>query len=259
VTNYVKLDETQAPPADGGSGSDNGSEQKPAGKMTGTVTASSLNIRAGAGTKYAKVGSLSKGAKVEILETTTVNGATWGRMEKGWVHMGYIKLDPNSGSAPGGSSSGNDSGSASGGTSSGSGSDNATGNTNGATGKITGADWLRVRSGPGTNYSKVDSLARGTKVTIYEIQTVNGTDWGRISQGWICMTYVTMDKGAVVPGTVKTVTASSLNIRSGPGTSYEKVGSYTKGNKVEILETKVVGNTTWGKTDKGWISLDYVS
>lgn len=56
-----------------------------------------------------------------------------------------------------------------------------------------------------------------------------------------------------------TVTASSLNIRKGPGTSYPVVGSIAKGGAYTIVETS--GN--WGllksyeKDRNGWICLDY--
>lgn len=51
------------------------------------------------------------------------------------------------------------------------------------------------------------------------------------------------------------VTADVLNIRSGPGTSYSKVGSITDGGVYTIVETS--GN--WGrlKSGAGWICLDY--
>ena len=239
LTNYVKLDQTQSKPE----------SAVPAG-MTGVVTASSLNVRAGAGTGYDKVGSLSKGTRVMILETTKVGSAEWGRIDQGWIHLGYIKLDSGSTSTGSGSSDNSSSGST---TESG-------GNTaSGVTGKVTGTDWLRVRSGPGTNNTHLTSIAGGTKVTILETTKVGNTEWGRIEQGWICLDYVTLDKPAASEPQTKTVTASALNIRSGPGTGYEKVGSYSKGSKVEILETTKVGSTTWGKTDKGWISMDYVA
>ena len=45
-----------------------------------------------------------------------------------------------------------------------------------------------------------------------------------------------------------------LNIRKEPSTSAESIGKYVKGDKVTILETK----DGWGRTDKGWISMDYV-
>ena len=53
-----------------------------------------------------------------------------------------------------------------------------------------------------------------------------------------------------------TVTVSStLNVRSGAGTSYSRTGSLTNGTKVTIIEEK----NGWGKLlQGGWVSLDYV-
>lgn len=56
-----------------------------------TVTAYSLNIRAGAGTGYAVVGTLTQGQQVEVLETKTVDGKTWARTAEGWVSMAYLQ------------------------------------------------------------------------------------------------------------------------------------------------------------------------
>ena len=52
-----------------------------------------------------------------------------------------------------------------------------------------------------------------------------------------------------------TVTPSiGVNIRSGPGMSYGKTGAYTKGTVVTILEKQ----DNWGRTDKGWVSFNYL-
>ena len=59
--------------------------------VTKTVTADCLRIRSAAGTSNKIVGYLYEGAKVEILETTTVNGTVWGRISKGWISMDYVK------------------------------------------------------------------------------------------------------------------------------------------------------------------------
>ena len=59
-------------------------------------------------------------------------------------------------------------------------------------------------------------------------------------------------------GVTKTVTSSYVNIRSGAGTGYEKVGEYKKGDVVTIYEEKTVGGRPWGRTDKGWICTEYV-
>ena len=51
----------------------------------------------------------------------------------------------------------------------------------------------------------------------------------------------------------------NLCIRTGPGTSYGVIGAYYSGTKVTILEQTTVGGITWGKTDRGWISMTYVT
>ena len=56
------------------------------------------------------------------------------------------------------------------------------------------------------------------------------------------------------PKKIVTVTAWSLYIRKGPDKEkYAAIGTYSKGNRVEILEEK----NGWGKTEKGWISLKW--
>ena len=45
-----------------------------------------------------------------------------------------------------------------------------------------------------------------------------------------------------------------VNIRSGPGTGYGKVGAYPMGTVVDVLEER----DGWGRTNKGWVSLAYL-
>lgn len=52
-----------------------------------------------------------------------------------------------------------------------------------------------------------------------------------------------------------TVTANVLNIRKGPGTDYDIIGKYYEGDIVRLIGA----SNGWGKTDRGWISLDYVT
>lgn len=55
-------------------------------------------------------------------------------------------------------------------------------------------DVLRIRTGPGTEHSQVGLLSTGDRVEILEIQTVDGIEWGRIEEGWICLTdFVTLE------------------------------------------------------------------
>lgn len=197
---------------------------------TGKVTVNTLYIRSGAGTSYSKAGKLSKGTAVEIYEIKSVSGVRWGRISGGWICLSYVELDEAEPSVI-------------------------------ATGTVVSTSRLRVRKGPGTGYAIVTNLSKGTRVEIYEKVTVGSSIWGRIDQGWICLDYVKLDgqSDSGSSGTMtKTVTASSLRIRSGAGTGYSIVGYLTSGAKVTITETKTVGGIQWGKISKGWICMDYV-
>lgn len=55
-----------------------------------------------------------------------------------------------------------------------------------------------------------------------------------------------------------TVIGDLLNIRSGPGTGYSINGSLKKNDRVLILELKIVDDKLWGRTEDGWVSLNYI-
>ena len=203
-------------------------------KRTGTVKVEDyLRVRSGPGVSYAIAGYISNGTKVEITEEKTVGGMTWGKLSNGWISLDYVVFEQQT--------------------------PESTGQT--VTGTVKVGDFLRIRSGPGTQYDTVGYLANLSKVEITEQKTVEGMTWGKISNGWISMTYVELEKKPVQTQpqkVVKTVTADCLRLRSGPGTSYEVVGYLYTGAKVEILQTQTAGGTAWGKTAKGWLSMDYV-
>ena len=89
-------------------------------------------------------------------------------------------------------------------------------------------DNLNVRSGPSSNYSKLGILTKGTKVEVVERYS-NG--WYKIkykgSYGYVSGAYVSLDgsKGEVI-ATGKTT--AGLNVRSGAGTGYKKIGHLNK-------------------------------
>ena len=128
---------------------------------------------------------------------------------------------------------------------------------------------VNLRKGPGTNYTIVGSADKGDTYTISKVTEVGSLTWGCYGDGWICLDYTTYKNPIVeeeptepeetetVTGTVKV--SSYLTIRSGAGTGYSSVGKLYNGDKVEILAQKVVGATTWGRIEKGWISLQYVT
>ena len=191
-------------------------------QFKGIVTASELNVRSSASTEGTKVGSLSFGDRVEILEKS----GDWGRTKDGWISLNYVYQDGTKGSK--------------------------------ATGGIVTGNALNVRSGPGTGYGAVGSLNAGDRVDVVEQFTYNGTTWGCIKNGWISMDYVYVDGSGTGNDKEGTITGDNLNIRSGPGTGYGAVGSLNSGDRVTILYEVTVGDTTWGNIDKGWISMDYV-
>lgn len=127
---------------------------------------------------------------------------------------------------------------------------------------------LRVRCGPGTDYSEIRRLNAGAVVTIYEQQNVNGTYWGNIGDGWICMDYVDLGPHQSQPaGSSSTsvnmtvcvkLTAGELRIRSGPDTSYSEVGRLYGGEILTVTELQQTGSTQWGRIPQGWICMDYV-
>ena len=193
-----------------------------------------VNIRKGAGTGNALVGKAYNGTKVEIYETTTVGAYKWGRISSGWICMDYVVLDQSS----------DDSDSYKEGT--------VTGNN------------VNIRTGPGTQYNAVDRYSSGTKVKVYEQQTTGSLRWGRIGNGrWICLAYVDLDGSSTddddqVTGHV--TGAGTLNVRSGPGTTYSKVGSLGNGTRVTIYERTTKGGTQWGRIANGrWVCMNYVT
>ena len=231
---YVILDNT------GSSGGNTESNTPAVTTWTGTVIADELLIRSGPGTNHSIVSYLTYGTKVTVTEKASGTGLEWGKTAKGWICLNYVRLDSTGGSA------GSDS--------------NAGSSSETVTGTVNVQEWLRVRSGPGTNYSVAGYLKPREKVTITDRKVVGGTVWGKISSGWISLDYVILDStssGGVSGPVTKTIIADCLRVRSGPGTSNSIVGYLYYGTKVQVLETTSAADGLWGKISTGWISMDY--
>ena len=131
------------------------------------------------------------------------------------------------------------------------------------------ADDLNVRKGAGTNYESVGKLNTGDKITITETEVLGDYTWGKFYGGWIRLDYTdykapeteeeTPEEEIPQEPVMGTVNVNEfLRIRSGPSTGYSVVGTLGRGDRVEILEQKIVGYMTWGRIAQGWISMDYV-
>lgn len=103
------------------------------------------------------------------------------------------------------------------------------------TGTVT-ADILRVRSGPGTDYSVLGKLKHGSTVIIEN--TVNG--WHQISYNGVTA-YISADYVSVSETPASTtkgyVNCNLLNVRSGPSTGYSIVTQIRTNTVVYILGT----------------------
>jgi len=54
------------------------------------------------------------------------------------------------------------------------------------------------------------------------------------------------------------VNATTLNIRKDASVNSDKVGKFDKGATVTIYEKKYQDNAYWGRTDQGWVSMQYI-
>ena len=97
---------------------------------------------------------------------------------------------------------------------------------------------LRVRSGPGTGYSVLGSLATGKTFTVSgKAQDISGVWWYSFDYngktGYVSSQYVktssTSSSVVEVEKTTGTVNDGPLRVRTGPGTSYSVLGSLATG------------------------------
>ena len=192
---------------------------------TGTTTASYLFVRSGAGSNYGRVGGLWKGTSVNIFEEKD----GWYKIDSGWISSKYVKLD---GTTP---------------------SNTATStNTNKPGNATVTASLLFVRKDPSTNYPAIGMLKKGTRIQVLE---TNG-NWAKTKDGWVYSEYVAMDNGSSLYSEKSNaiVTANQLNVRKSPSTKAEKVGTLSKNQRVEVLET----SGEWIRTNYGWVNKNFV-
>lgn len=125
----------------------------------------------------------------------------------------------------------------------------------------TDSSTLRVRESADTSSAVLKQLPHGTKV---EVLTAVENGWYQISYdgitGYVSGDYLSVDEAEAVslpkeaePVYVQ-ITTSVLNVRSGPATSYDKVGTLGMGR---VLKATAAENG-WYKVDSGYISAEFV-
>lgn len=233
VMDYVQMNVVSEDPSETTEPSEPASTDTPTEEsIRGMINVNGLNIREEANTNSKVMGTYNKGDVVTVLETKD----GWGRTNKGWIKMEYISTGTsnNEETKP----------------------NNTTGNgSTTVVGKgIVTASQLNIRDSASTDGERLGAYRKGDRVEILE----KSGNWGRTNKGWISLEYVYQD-GTTGKNTAKgIVTGTNLNIRSGPGTKYDSVGSLNAGARVSILEQFTYDGVTWGCIDKGWISLAYV-
>lgn len=267
----------------------------------GTVTAGTLNVRNSAGVTSTIIGSLSKGTTVKLQSVKIVNGEYWyqisyaqgGVTRTGYVSSEYIQPEVTATPTPTPTATPKP--------------DLEDGVlTSGfpRTGTIT-ATTLNVRSGIGTTTSIVAKLSKGAAIIIEDcVKDTSNVYWYKVSfyqdgeskVGYVSSKYVKVAaptatptptatpiptasptpaidsveevvKAGVFPRT-GTVKADRLNVRSGVGTSYEKVAVIINTTEVSVLNAKKdaageywyqISFTRDGMKQTGYVHSDYIA
>ena len=200
----------------------------------GTITTDNLSICKDAGILVDIEEYYAKGDRIEIHETDVINGVVWGYTGKGWIDMNSVRMDDVPPSI-----------------------DDADGIEIVSNGSyavlgygVVDLGTLNVRVGPGTDYTKVKEISQGIRYAYYE----ESNGWVRIGDGWVSTEYFYVEGTMAEDAATGTVTTNDLNVRTGPDTSFKRLGSYMENDSIEILA--IVNG--WAYTEKGWISMIYV-
>jgi len=217
--------------------------ETPSETTTATVNADVLNVRSGKGTDTSIIGTLQNGEIVTVLDNSDVG---WVKIKTASGLEGYVAREYLTGTETP--------------------SEPTTPETPSETTTATvNADVLNVRSGKGTDTSIVGTIRNGETVTVLDnsdatwvnIKTSSGLE------GYVHRDYLNFGSNAGGgSSTVKyaQVTADVLNVRSGMGTEYSKIGSVSYGEIVEVLDDS---NAGWAKIKtssglEGYVSKDYL-
>lgn len=123
---------------------------------------------------------------------------------------------------------------------------------------ITDAKGVNIRSGPGTNYYIVSSLAYGTQVTVLNTQTVDSYIWGQLDNGWIRLDFTDYKEESAQPSTP----SASSNWKQENGKWYY----YQNGQKATgwlkdagcwyYMDATGAMQTGWIKVSGAWYYMD---
>ena len=190
----------------------------------GIVTAASLNVRSGPATSYTTKFIVNKGDNVTVEDSadgwykiTTKDG------KNGWASSKYIQTSQNT-----------------------------------TTTKVVSVSSLNMRSGPSTSYNIIEVLTKDTQVEVISVED----GWAKIKYnsktGYVSNQYLS-DKKVEEVTQIKYVNATTLNVRSGPSTTYSIIDTLKQNAKVEVISIE----NNWAKikhnNEIGYVSAEYLS
>ena len=202
-------------------------------ETTNTATTTDrLNLRTGPALSYAVITVIPLGASVTLTgqDTNGFRSVSYNGRE-GWVFATYLSIDRPTPSP----------------------------NTTATT-----TDRLNLRSGPGTSFGVLTVLPAGAIVTLTG-QTQNGfrsVTWGGFT-GWVSSTYLAFDTPPPPPEPVpdaNATTTGTLNLRSGPGTSFGVLTVMPAGSRVVLTGQQSNGfRSVSYNGQNGWAAETYLA
>ncbi|MCB8985986.1 MAG: SH3 domain-containing protein [Ardenticatenaceae bacterium] len=224
---------------------------------TAVVNTGALNVRSGPGPQFPALTSVPYGTTMSLIGRNY--DATWAKVRlttgvEGWVNASFIVANVAITSLPIADGSG----------------------TVPAATVNTGA--LNVRSGPGVNFSVLEVIYQGTRVSLLgrtadsswvQIQTPKGTT------GWVNASLLQANVpisnlpvvGGTTPPPVTTnavVTTGALNVRSGPGLAFPAVTTVYNGDGLTLIGRSATAvNPPWVQVRLqnglvGWVNANYI-
>ena len=178
----------------------------------GIVTATSLNVRSGPATSYTTKFIVNKGDNVTVEDSAD----GWYKIttkdgKNGWASSKYIQTSQNT-----------------------------------TTTKVVSVSSLNMRSGPSTSYNIIKVLTKDTQVEVISVED----GWAKIKYnsktGYVSNQYLSDKKVETIQ--IKYVNATTLNVRSGPDTTYEILTTYKYGQEVKVVNIS---------EDKEWAKIKY--
>ena len=211
----------------------------------------SVNVRAGAGTNTKKIGTAKKGARFECLGKSA--DGNWYKIQYNsttvaYIHKDYISVKDETVELP---------------------------VEVAVSGKIVTVvncnTSVNVRSGAGTTNSIIGQGKKNAQFTLLATVKVNGATWYKVQYtsaqvGYIHEDYIKVSdagSGGTTTGHIATIVNCnhSVNVRSGAGTNYSKIGTAPKNQQYACLGVSSDGNwyqIQYTATQKGYVHKDYI-